>query len=395
MAYKFVQISDVGFNHSLSTDSEINKYVENLRRESFAKVIDLCIEEKATALLILGNLYDEQHITFENARLIKKSFARLKSNDIAIVYAHGSLDKGYFLDSIENDIIEIKNRYTSQVYSLPFGIDSVCFEGIGYSKRLVFQDEYLEPKKDDTPAVGIMYIDSSLYKGETLELLHRRLEKSPALYWALGGSDGEHASMQGAHFSYAGHLCPRQSDGPGCLMINITNKLKVSVNPVNLCNVVFSTIRVDDAYKSTDIYQLMERCADLIIKSKVPGCEMIVNLVLSGPCSCYNQLVNHREELQGEISKITETALNININNLTKAVTPTGRIEDESHITELLDECIRLYDDEELYNRTINSLKAKRVFYGREGSAADKRKILEGVDSILLESAIKEDGHDY
>ena len=123
---------------------------------------------------LYDNLYDEQHITFENARLIKKSFARLKSNDIAIVYAHGSLDKGYFLDSIENDIIEIKNRYTSQVYSLPFGIDSVCFEGIGYSKRLVFQDEYLEPKKDDTPAVGIMYIDSSLYKGETLELLHRR-----------------------------------------------------------------------------------------------------------------------------------------------------------------------------------------------------------------------------
>jgi len=122
---------------------------------------------------------------------------------------------------------------------------------------------------------------------------------------------------------------------------------------------------------------------------------MIVNLVLSGPCSCYNQLVNHREELQGEISKITETALNININNLTKAIKPEGRIEEESHITELLDECIRLYDDEELYNRTINSLKAKRVFYSRESSAADKRKILEGVDSIIIESAIKEDGHDY
>ena len=42
MAYKFVQISDIGFNHSLSQNAEINKSVEDLRKEAFNKVIDLC-----------------------------------------------------------------------------------------------------------------------------------------------------------------------------------------------------------------------------------------------------------------------------------------------------------------------------------------------------------------
>ncbi len=188
MAYKFIQITDLGFNHSISQDMEINKYAENLRKEAFNKVIDLCIEERATALLICGNLYDEEHITYDNARLIKKGFAKLKSNDIAIVYAHGNLDNGYFLDSIENDIIEIKSRYTKNVYSFPFNIDKINFVGIGNSKRLVFQDEYLEEEKSEFPTIGLMYIDNKVYTGQTLELLHRRLQKSNALYWALGGS---------------------------------------------------------------------------------------------------------------------------------------------------------------------------------------------------------------
>ena len=73
---------------------------------------------------------------------------------------------------------------------------------------------------------------------------------------------------------------------------------------------------------------------------------------------------------------------------------PDIEVEDETQVTELLEECIKLYDDEELYNRTIDKLKTKRVFYNRDKDLVDKRKILEGVDSIIVESAVKEDSHD-
>ncbi len=395
MAYKFVQISDIGFNHSLSQNAEINKSVEDLRKEAFNKVIDLCVDQKATALLICGNLYDEEHITYENARLIKKGFAKLKSNDIAIVYAHGDLDKGYFLDSIENDVIEIKSRYTKYVYSLPFNIDKINFLGIGHSKRLIFQDEYLEEEKSEFPTIGLMYLDDEIYTGQTLELLHSRMEKSNILYWALGGSDNHEFLTKQKNYCYSGHLCPRMGDAPGCIIVNVTNKLKVSVEPVEICNTVFKNIYISDPYKSKDIYQLMERCADLIIKSKIPDKNMIINMELSGLCTCYNQLADHRKELQDEIAKITDTKLYININNLTKIVKHGKSIADKTQVMELLHECDKLYDDEELYNKTISGLKKKRVFYGGDIGAAEKKKILEGVDSIIVESAVKEDGHDY
>jgi DNA repair exonuclease SbcCD nuclease subunit len=393
MAYKFIQISDVGFNHSLSTDVHINKYIEKVRRETFQKVIDLCIKEKVTALLVCGNLYNENSISYENARLIKKGFARLKANDIAIVYAHGNIDSGYFLDSIENEVIEIKSRYTKYVYSLPFDIDTINFIGIGHSKRMVFIDEYLEEKFDNL-SIGLMYIDRDIYTNQTLELLHRRMEKSKVNYWAVGGSKTFIERAEGSNYCYSGHLCPMQGDISGCVLITISNKMKITSKPIDLCSDAYKYIHIKDPYNSKDIYHLLERCSDLIQKSKVPEHNMIVGLEISGPCTCYDQLVKHKNELQNEIARITDTNLFINISNLTKQVMPDIEVEDETHVTELLEECIKLYDDEELYSRTIEKLKSKRVFYNKDKALVDKRKILEGVDSILVESAVKEDGHD-
>ncbi len=395
MAYKFIQITDLGFNHSLSQDMEINKYAENLRKETFNKVIDLCIEERATALLICGNLYDEEHITYDNARLIKKGFAKLKSNDIAIVYAHGNLDNGYFLDSIENDIIEIKSRYTKNVYSFPFNIDKINFVGIGNSKRLVFQDEYLEEEKSEFPTIGLMYIDNKIYTGQTLELLYRRLQKSNVLYWALGGTGNFAEFKKENKYCGSGRICPKDDEASGCLVVSISNKLKVSLKKVDVCSAAIKNIYITDPYKSKDIYQLMERCVDLIEKSKIPGHTMIINLEISGLCTCYNQLVNHRKELQDEIAKVTGTKLYMNINNLTKFVKHGKSIGDKTQVMDLLYECDKLYDDDELYNKTISRVKTKRVFYSGDSKTVDKKKILEGVDSIIVESAVKEDSHDY
>jgi len=393
MVYKFIQISDVGFNHSLTSDVQTNKYLEDIRRETFQKVIDLCIEERVTALLICGNLYNEKSISYENARQIKKGFARLRANDIAIVYAHGNIDSGYFLDSIEHDVLEIKSRYTKHVYSLPFDIDAVNFVGVGHSKRMVFIDEYLE-EEFDALSIGLMYIDRDMYTNQTLDLLHRRMEKSKVNYWAVGGSKTFIDKQKGSNYCYSGHLCPMQGDTPGCVLISISNKMKVTTKPIDVCSDVYKYIHIDDPYTSRDIYQLLERCSSLVLESKVPGHNMTIGLEISGPCTCYNQLVKHRVELQDEIAKITGTNLIININNLTKQVMPDIEVEDETQVTELLEECIKLYDDEELYNRTIDKLKTKRVFYNRDKDLVDKRKILEGVDSIIVESAVKEDSHD-
>ncbi|MEX1376809.1 MAG: hypothetical protein AB1Z23_04945 [Eubacteriales bacterium] len=395
MSYKFVQISDIAFNHSLSSDIEINKYIENARREAFEKVIEFCIQEKATALLICGNLYDQEHISFENAKIIKKGFSRLKSKNIAIVYAHGNLDKGVFLDSIEDEVLEIKKRYTKHIYSLPFDLDTVRFLGIGCSKRLVFQDEYLEEEKTSTPTIGIMYIDHDIYQTQTIELLQRRMEKSNVDYWAVGGSEHFIDKTPTSNYCYSGHLCPKREAASGCVLVTITNKMKVTTKTIDICNLSYQKISIDDPNRSRDIYQLMERCADLIEKSKIPDHDMIIDLIISGPCSCYNQLVNHRKALQDELSKITKTAIYMNISELTKEIKTTKEMEEEIQVSQLLDKYYQLYDDEELYNKTVSRLKAKRVFYNENLADVDKRKILEGVDSIILESSIKEDGHDY
>jgi len=170
--------------------------------------------------------------------------------------------------------------------------------------------------------------------------------------------------------------------------------MKVITKTIDVCSDIYKYIHVDDPYRSRDIYQLLERCKDLIEKVKVPEHNMIIHLEISGSCTCYNQLVKHKKELEAEIAKITKTSLILNINNLSKGISNTKDYEDETQVAELLNECYQLYDDEELYNRTVSSLKNKRVFYNKDDKAVDKRKILEGVDSILLESSMKEDSHD-
>lgn len=395
MSYKFVQMSEIGFNNSLSTDIEINKYIESARKKAFEKAIELCIKERVTALLICGNLYDEKYITYESARTIKKGFAKLKAQNIAIVYAHGKLDKGTFIDSIEKEIIEIKSKYTKYCYSLPFDIDTIYFSGIGYSQRLIFQDEFLEEKKIEAPAIGLMYIDPDSYSAHTRDLLHNRLAKSNITYWALGGSAGFVDMDKDTNYCYSGYLAPKSQVQSGCVLVAIDNKLRVNTKLVDICKDMYVKIYLDDVEKCRDIYQLVEKCIITILKNKKPGHNMIITLELLGQCTCYNKMVNNKKALQDEIAKITKTKLSINVNNLCKSVRARENLEDDTEISEMLEECYQLYDDEDFYNKIIDRLKTKRVFYSEEDNSIDKKKILEGVDSIIIESAMKEDSHDY
>lgn len=385
MQYKFVQISDVCFNHSITTDTEINKLIKSIREASFNKVIDLCIKERATALLICGNLYDENNITLQTVQLLKNAFTRLKSNNIAIIYAHGYMDKGSLVKNLKKEVFDFRTGYGKTDYTLGYDLDKVNFAGMGYSKMLMLEDEFMDAGNADELTIGLMYIDPNIYGDTMIDTIRKRLSKSNVDCWALGGSKKYIAYNKKSKSCYAGSLGINTDIIPGCSIINVNNKKRITTSFVNISDYVFKAITQITTDSHSDIYKLLEDCVLNILDNKDLNKKNIIKLNIKGPCICYESLSDHLKELQKEIAKLTDVKLCINISELYKKVELTKALEEETDINLLLEKYRKLYDDE-TFNRMIYSLQARGVLYLEDEADIDKDQLLKGIDSILVES---------
>jgi len=93
--FKFIHIADVHLDtHFLSKNEWLRERLRSSLREAFKRVIDLCIEEKANALLIAGDLFDNDKLSFQTEQFLVDSFKRLEKNNIVVIYTTGNHDPG-------------------------------------------------------------------------------------------------------------------------------------------------------------------------------------------------------------------------------------------------------------------------------------------------------------
>jgi DNA repair exonuclease SbcCD nuclease subunit len=63
-------------------------------RLAFQRLADLALAERVDAVLIAGDLFDDERLSFQTERFILEQLARLNEVGIPVVYATGNHDPG-------------------------------------------------------------------------------------------------------------------------------------------------------------------------------------------------------------------------------------------------------------------------------------------------------------
>ena len=75
-------------------DAALRQRLQDAGREAFTALVDLTIQEDADALLIAGDLFDNEWLTIATERVLTSELARLTDAGVTVVYATGNHDPG-------------------------------------------------------------------------------------------------------------------------------------------------------------------------------------------------------------------------------------------------------------------------------------------------------------
>ena len=94
--FRFVHTADIHLDSPLRAlalrDAKLAEFIGNATRRAFVRIIDLCLEEQADALLIAGDLYDGEQTSMKTARFLAEQLRRLHVTGIRAFIVRGNHD---------------------------------------------------------------------------------------------------------------------------------------------------------------------------------------------------------------------------------------------------------------------------------------------------------------
>jgi DNA repair exonuclease SbcCD nuclease subunit len=95
-AFRFVHTADVHLDSPLRSlalrNPDLRELVSNATRRAFEATIDLCLDEQVHALLIAGDLYDNDQTSMKTARFLSQQLKRLHETGIRTYVIRGNHD---------------------------------------------------------------------------------------------------------------------------------------------------------------------------------------------------------------------------------------------------------------------------------------------------------------
>ena len=92
---RFLHTADVHLDSSLSSRSAaVRGRLRDASRLAFQRLADLALAERVDAVLIAGDLFDDERLSFQTERFILEQLAQLNEVGIPVVYATGNHDPG-------------------------------------------------------------------------------------------------------------------------------------------------------------------------------------------------------------------------------------------------------------------------------------------------------------
>jgi len=309
---RFVHVADVHLDTSFAGRSEdVRRRLREASREAFRRAVDLAMREEAHALLIAGDLFDGDRLSFATERFLLEQAARLADHGVAVVYATGNHDPGSpttgprtlawpanFL--VASDATP-RRFLVADARGVPVGY--VTAAGHATTQEARDLSRAFPRPLGDLPEVGLLHTQVHASLGAEEHHAYAPSELSFLLrsgydYWALGHVHVRQMLADDPPVWYAGSLQGRthaDRGERGALVVDLSDRDAPVVSFRPLAPVRWETVEVDrlEGVRSLDELERQVQLAWEAARARDPGAngtEWMARVVLSGPCPLWTEL---------------------------------------------------------------------------------------------------------
>jgi hypothetical protein len=362
---RFLHVADVHLDTSFAGRSaDVRARLREASRDAFRNAVDVAIREDAHALLIAGDLFDGERLSFQTERFLLEQTERLGDHGITVVYATGNHDPG------ASDVGPRRIDWPACVRVAPdatprrilvhdHGGQPVGYvTAVGHATGRVGDDlsRLLPMPGGELPEVALLHtqVHSSLgaddhhpYAPSDLTYLrHAGYD-----YWALGHVHVRQELSEDPPIWYSGSLQGKSHGDPGVrggLLVDLTDRNAPAIAFRPLGPVRWETLEVArlDALSTLDELERHVMAAWRGAREGDPGTsatEWMVRVVLAGACPLWAELRDpeDRDMVGRELTRLMG-ALDVTV--VADAVHPVVSVEEHRVRTDVLGEALKLVE---------------------------------------------------
>ncbi|HHY39138.1 MAG TPA: DNA repair exonuclease [Clostridia bacterium] len=428
----------------VSRDEALRRRLQESVREAFGRAVDLALENRAHALLIAGDLFDNNRLTFNTEKFLVEQLSRLNEAGIKVYYATGNHDPGrgnyrahripwppnvyLFTDAFPRTYAvtdrdgEVVGYVTGAGHATPaesaniaamFPPEPSCVEDNGSRAGSQRGSCY-------ACHVGLLHTWVETARGgET----HDRyapctpldLAKKGYRYWALGHIHGRQQVLDEPQAHYPGNIqgrSPRETGPKGALLIEVDESGVLRAEFCPLSPVIWGTMTLEDLTRVDSLFSLHDVIMmefDRLLsgyriatspRAASPDAEWILRIILKGRCPIYRDLSDedNLEALREEVADLTGALhVEIKVESLYRAV----RWEDYAEGPHVLASLVSLMEqakrDDDLLDRIASEYLSASGIAGLEPKATAEerrrylRELLDGLEDEAVARMVVDD----
>ena len=319
--FRFVHCSDVHLDTPFACgDATTRARLVEAARSSFERLVDLCLEEKVSALLVAGDLFDDERLSITTEEWLVAQLGRLTQAGVSVVLACGNHDsaspggrcssvsfpEGVHVAGSEPLTVDVRDA-EGQL------LGRICAAGHGSAHETARLAASLPVAEEGVPSVGLVHgFVEGARGGERHEALSPCSAEDFAAvghrYWALGHVHKRQKVSKQPVAHYPGCLVPHgfAEDGPhGALLVTLGAKGEPKVEFRPLCPVRFERLSPEGLAEVRDLQELRAACLSSFetLRASETGSETrwMLRFELCGACGASAEV--QREELLEELAE--------------------------------------------------------------------------------------------
>lgn len=418
MGFSFVHMADIHLDTPFkSRNAELRNQLRDSTRNAFKSGVDFAIGHGADALLIAGDMFDNDTLSFSTENFLAGQFNRLLDAKIKVFYAPGNHDPSgtsFRLNSIEwPSNVHIFKSSRPEIVPL-YGKDGNIVSyiaGAGHETRKEGADiaARFPIASGNVPYIGLLHaLVTGIKEGEPHEryapcTMEDLLSKGYS-YWALGHVHTTVELCSRPGIIYPGNIIgrnPRETGPKGAYYVQIGDDGRVDAEFIELAPVTWQVFEISALSDAVDIDKLTNKiCSTLHQKldGKTGTSNMIVRLLLEGPCPLYKELQidENIEELEGEIGdSMGFQYLEIKANGITNQVEPENYKGQVSVLGKALGLIDMLKTDDALMEEIMpDNIAGTGPSAGKSEKLKYMRALLDGLDYETAARMLKGDRYE-
>ena len=400
-------------------DAALRQRLQHAGREAFRALVDLTLEEQADALVIAGDLFDNDWLTIATERVLTSELARLADTGVTVVYATGNHDPGrtnYRAAHIAWPSANFRLHSSRTARRIPVNRSG---ERVGWIVAAGHQTTHestnlastFPPAPGPQPAVGVLHADvggaigaasdeaGNVYAPAALSDLDPGYD-----YWALGHIHKRQRLREDSPAWYPGNLQGRdfgETGAKGALVVDLNPPEPPRVRFQPLAPVRWERLTVADLVEARaigDVQTAVRAAFDDLLEADenvLPGQDWILRVELSGPCPLTAVLRND-EERDGLAEYLGESLGALDVEVRDAGLSPPIDLSRHVGQRHVLGEALELIEQAGRDDMLLARLVPTELALGDEQAEEKERLqylrgLLDGLDAAAAERLLRPD----